>query len=77
MQFNDRDYQLIDDGTLDTVIRVTCSNCGETWEERVSQDTASQYRDDSGELVNFVGLVDDFLDDVLCPNCEDVFGFSD
>lgn len=41
------DFTLIDDGTLDTVVR--CDNCGN--ETRLSLDCASDYRDpDTGEL---------------------------
>ncbi len=66
----DRRFLLLDDGTLDTVIRVECT-CGSTWMERISQETAAPFRDEDGYMVNFLSLCREYLDDTLCPNCED------
>jgi len=47
---SDYDFTLLDDGTLDTVVEVECCHCHETWEERFSQEYASEFRDEAGEL---------------------------
>ena len=65
-------YTLSDDGTLDTVIECTCTECGHVWEERFS-DT-SDYSDEHGFLrVNSL-MVDH---DVCCENCLECLGGSE
>ena len=62
---------LLDDGTMDTVIECTCSDCGHTWEERFDCEFAADYRDDDGYLdEDHVAelLVDDYVE---CPRCID------
>lgn len=62
-----RKYVLLDDGTMDTVVGVIC-NCGCQWEERFS--ATGDYRDKkTGEMVNFTGLINDWLDDEPCLDC--------
>jgi len=61
------EFDLVDNGTLDTVIEVHCTECDRTWEEVFSQEYASEFRDsDTGELD-----MDAFIDgyDVTCE-CE-------
>ena len=66
---NTLEYDLIDDGTLDTVVEVHCTVCDKTWEERFSQEYASNYRDpDSGDMIGLVELVAD--SDLWC-DCEE------
>ena len=43
-------FELVDDGTIDTTIGCSCGLCGRRWEERFSQEFASEYRDDDGDL---------------------------
>ena len=61
---------VLDDGTMDTVIAVYCSECKETWEERFDGETAADYRDDDGYLSDDKAkeLLDNF--NVECPYCE-------
>ena len=56
------EFTLLDDGTLDTVVEVHCTECDRTWTERF-MDTA-EYRDDEGGMCNLTGLMDDW--DVYC-----------
>lgn len=60
------DYELIDDGTIDTVVEVRCMDCGRTWTERFS-DTFD-YRDEDGDL-DLAALMDN--EDIGCEQCED------
>ena len=53
-----RKYVLLDDGTTDAVLGVTC-NCGHRWEERISLEDAAR----------ITGFINDWLDDEPCPNC--------
>ena len=69
MEFENREYWLSDDGTLDTVINVTCLKCGTTWQERVDCESASEYRDDDGRMVDFDLMIQDFFSCEDCPNC--------
>ena len=68
----ERTYYLIDDGSLDTVIRANCP-CGHSWTERISHETASPFRDADGTLPEseFRQLCREYLDDTLCTNCEE------
>ncbi len=59
------EYDLTDDGTMDTVVIVRCTECGASWDERIT-DT-SDYRDEDGEL-NLVALMEDT--DIECLQCE-------
>lgn len=64
-------YCLLDDGTLDTVVEVTCERCGRVSTERISHGAAAAYRHAvAGELLHFGQLCDDLLDDEPCPRCE-------
>lgn len=62
---------LLDDGTLDTVVELTCPDCGHVWEWRYS-DT-SGYRDENTGALD----TDTFFSDVVepdfnsdgCPRC--------
>lgn len=54
------EFTLLDDGTLDTVVEITCRKCGKTWEERFNGKLASYYRDpDTGEMLRLADLVAD------------------
>ena len=69
LEFSGREYTLIDDGTMDTVIAVHCA-CGCTWEERFSCDAAAEYRDgETGEMIRLNDLINDYLDDEPCLDC--------
>jgi len=71
MELNGREYCLADDGTMDTVVNVECQICGEIWEERLDCEAASFYRDeDTGDLIDLNGLVEDYLDNEPCPHCD-------
>ena len=73
MEMNGRNYQLLDDGTIDTVIRVECLDCGGAWVERIGQEWAAEYRDKTtGELVDFRGLSLDYLDGCPCDICSEI-----
>ena len=69
---SDRTYALLDDGTLDTVIQVTCELCENSWEERISLECAAEYRLDDGSFsgAGFDDLCLDYLDNEPCPYCE-------
>ena len=60
-------FDLIDDGTIDTVIEVHCNNCDRVWEERFS-DT-SDYRDPDTGILDFNAFLDAYADDIYCV-CE-------
>lgn len=65
------EWSLDDDGTMDTVLSLTCRCCGETIEERYDCEFASDYRDPlTGELDEkaFDEVVQS--DDHWCDNCE-------
>jgi hypothetical protein len=67
----DREYTLIDDGTLDTVVRVHCQECTCFWNVRFSTETAMEYRDSrTGAMVRFNDFIDEWLDDEPCPICD-------
>ena len=71
MEMNGRNYWLADDGTMDTVIDVECMKCSSRWTERIGTEAASFYRDEStGELIDLGGLVEDYLDDDPCSECD-------
>ncbi len=57
-------YELVDDGTSDTVIRVTCIA---STEMRFSQETAVEYRDDETGELDF----DRFIAEVVDPAAEE------
>ena len=57
-------YRLEDDGTLDTVVNCFCPVCEQDWTERIDAETASEYRDDSGAMMDLTGLMDEL--DVYC-----------
>jgi len=64
------DFTLLDDGTLDTVVEVTCMRCGKTWEERFDGECASYYRNpETGAMVDLLAFVEGF--DIYCPCSED------
>lgn len=61
------EFELVDDGTLDTVIQVTDPVTGDTREYRYSQEFVAEYRDNDGvlDLLAFCDEVvyDDVADD--------------
>jgi len=64
-----KNHILIDDGTMDTVVEITCS-CGCQWVDRISTEAAAEYRDsETGEMVRFDDLVNDWCDDEPCVDC--------
>ena len=62
------EFQLIDDGTLDTVVAWECPHCQDTNRERFSQEYAATYRDDEGVL-DLDGLMAEFPD-LYCGACD-------
>lgn len=54
------EFTLIDDGTLDTVVKCYCNKCGRTWKERINMNYAATYRDEDGTMLDLDGLMDDF-----------------
>lgn len=56
-------YELVDDGTLDTVVQVTDLESGETWQERIDIETAAHYREDDGSFTE-TGFAD-FCDSII------------
>ncbi len=58
-------FNLLDDGTMDTVVECTCTDCGRIWQERFS-DT-SDYRDENGSMDDLDGILEPY--DIYC-NCE-------
>jgi len=71
MEMNGRDYWLADDGTVDTVVDVICLECNVLWRERVSHEAAWHYRNlETGEMIDFAGMVRDHLDGEPCQYCE-------
>lgn len=63
---------LLDDGTMDTVIECTCSDCGHTWEERFSCESAADYRDSETGCLDEDHVAELLADEnVECPNCID------
>ena len=55
------EFTLEDDGTTDTVVECHCTICGRTWTERINMNYAATYRDDeTGEMLDLDGLMDDF-----------------
>jgi len=72
MQFENREYLLDDDGTMDTVINVTCKHCGVEWAERLSCEAAGDYRDERGEMVDFELMIQDFFSCEDCMHCRGI-----
>jgi len=64
------EWSLSDDGTIDTVVEVTCRWCGESHELRYDCDYAAEWRDESGAL-DCEAFQDDviYTDDIMCPHC--------
>ena len=60
-------FELLDDGTMDTVIQVSCTVCGRTWVERFDGEYAFEYRDEDGYL-DLPAFVDEF--DIYCTHEE-------
>ena len=53
------EYDLVDDGYLDTVIDVSCPTCGKLGTIRLSESDVSEYRNpDTGELTGLGNLFD-------------------
>lgn len=61
------EFDLIDDGTLDTVISVHCNDCDRVWEERFG-DT-SDYRDSDTGVLDFDAFLNGYASDIYC-DCE-------
>ena len=53
-----KEWTLIDDGTLDTVVECYCPKCGLQETERFSQDYRLEFVDDAGDF-SFDAMVDD------------------
>ena len=64
------EWSLSDDGTMDTVISVTCRWCGESFDVRYDCEMAADYRDETGAL-DCQMFADDVLynDEPQCPKC--------
>lgn len=64
-------FELMDDGTLDTVIRgLTFYGCADV---RFSAETTAPYRDDDGTL-DFAGFLMDYQDEIKEAVREDLRG---
>lgn len=66
MEYETQDYryELLDDGTLDTVVSATDKEHGHTHEERIDAETAAYYRESDGSFTDqgFADFCDALLD---------------
>ena len=71
-------FQLIDDGTLDTVVGWKCPHCQQAHEERCGQEFAATFRDPTTGQLDLDALMST-IDDMYCGACDreyvlDTFG---
>jgi len=68
---SDFEYTLLDDGTLDTVIEVTCTRCGDSWEERYNLDPEDIPEGEEWDRVGEVMALCEYdTESMGCPHCD-------
>jgi hypothetical protein len=63
-------FSLVDDGTMDTVVKCYCDKCKRTWGERFGGEYVAEYRNpETGELDEDAFFAE-IAEDVYC-DCEE------